>query len=46
MGAGAAAELLAGGQYSTGRMYYFFLKPEYVAQYPLPMPEKRAPAAK
>jgi membrane-bound lytic murein transglycosylase A len=36
MGAGAAAELLAGGQYSTGKMYYFFLKPEYVAQYPLP----------
>ena len=45
MGAGAPAELLAGGQYSTGKMYYFFLKPEFVAQYPLPVPAKRATAA-
>ena len=45
MGAGAPAELLAGGQYSTGKMYYFFLKPEFVAQYPLPVPVKRATAA-
>ena len=36
MGNGAAAELLAGGQVANGKMYYFFLKPEFVAQYPLP----------
>ena len=42
MGAGAPAELLAGGQYATGKMYYFFLKPEFVAQYPLPSAQKRA----
>ncbi len=41
MGAGAPAELLAGGQYSTGKMYYFFLKPEFIAQYPLPLPASR-----
>ena len=40
MGNGAAAELLAGGQVANGRMYYFFLKPEFVAQYPLPEPVK------
>jgi membrane-bound lytic murein transglycosylase A len=45
MGAGAAAELLAGGQYATGKMYYFFLKPEHVSKYPLPEPMKKAPAA-
>jgi membrane-bound lytic murein transglycosylase A len=45
MGAGAAAELLAGGQYATGKMYYFFLKPEHVSKYPLPEPMKKAPSA-
>ena len=45
MGAGAAAELLAGGQYATGKMFYFFLKPEHVSKYPLPEPMKKAPAA-
>ncbi|MEY5031398.1 MAG: Membrane-bound lytic murein transglycosylase precursor, partial [Planctomycetota bacterium] len=40
MGNGAAAELLAGGQVANGKMYYFFLKPEFVAQYPLPEPAK------
>jgi membrane-bound lytic murein transglycosylase A len=30
MGEGASAEILAGGQYAEGRLYYFFLKPEYV----------------
>lgn len=45
MGAGAAAELLAGGQYATGKMYYFFLKPEHVSKYPLPEPMRKAPAA-
>jgi membrane-bound lytic murein transglycosylase A len=44
MGAGAAAELLAGGQYATGKMFYFFLKPEHVSKYPLPVPMKKAPA--
>ena len=29
MGVGASAEILAGGQYAEGRLYYFFLKPEY-----------------
>ena len=29
MGVGASAEILAGGQYADGRLYYFFLKPEY-----------------
>jgi membrane-bound lytic murein transglycosylase A len=37
MGAGAPAELLAGGQYATGKMFYFFLKPEHVPQF-LPQP--------
>jgi membrane-bound lytic murein transglycosylase A len=46
MGTGAAAELLAGGQYATGRMYYFFLKPEHVAKYPLPEPAKKVAAPK
>ena len=40
MGNGAAAELLAGGQVANGKMYYFFLKPEYIAQYPLPEARK------
>ena len=46
MGTGAAAELLAGGQYATGKMYYFFLKPEHVAKYPLPEPAKKVAAPK
>ncbi len=29
MGVGASAEILAGGQYAEGQLYYFFLKPEY-----------------
>jgi membrane-bound lytic murein transglycosylase A len=45
MGTGAAAELLAGGQYANGKMFYFFLKPEHVSQYPLPE-AKKAPAPK
>lgn len=36
MGQGKAAEILAGGQYAEGTMYYFFLKPEFVSKYPLP----------
>lgn len=31
MGTGSAAEILAGGQYAEGKLYYFFLKPEKVA---------------
>ncbi|MFO0827319.1 MAG: MltA domain-containing protein [Phycisphaerales bacterium] len=48
MGVGAAAELLAGGQFHDGKLYYFILKPEYVSQYPLPAaPSKQAaPPAK
>ncbi len=30
MGIGATAEILAGGQYAEGRLYYFFLKPDEV----------------
>ncbi len=41
MGIGPSAEILAGGQYCEGTLYYFFLKPEYVSQYPLPA--KKAP---
>ena len=29
MGVRVRAEILAGGQYAEGRLYYFFLKPEY-----------------
>jgi len=36
MGQGKAAEIVAGGQYAEGTMYYFFLKPESVSKYPLP----------
>lgn len=36
MGIGPSAEILAGGQYAEGTMYYFYLKPEYASQYPLP----------
>ena len=48
MGIGPAAEILAGGQYAEGTMYYFFLKPEVTSQYPLPASSKSgaAPAAK
>ena len=45
MGNGAAAELLSGGQYANGKMYYFFLKPELVAQFPLPEVKKTTTAA-
>ena len=30
MGVGPSAEIMAGGQYAEGKLYYFFLKPEYV----------------
>jgi hypothetical protein len=45
---GPAAEILAGGQYAEGTMYYFFLKPELTSQYPLPASSKSgaAPTAK
>jgi membrane-bound lytic murein transglycosylase A len=33
MGIGPSAEILAGGQYAEGKLYYLFLKPEYVDQY-------------
>ena len=33
MGIGDSAEILAGGQYAEGRLYYLFLKPQYVDQY-------------
>lgn len=45
MGIGPSAEILAGGQYCEGTLYYFFLKPEYVSQYPLPAKKAKAPPA-
>jgi len=33
MGTGAEAEALAGAQQKEGRLYYFFLKPEFVDEY-------------
>ena len=33
MGTGDRAEVLAGGQYAEGTLFYFFLKPEYVPRY-------------
>jgi membrane-bound lytic murein transglycosylase A len=33
MGIGPGAEIVAGGQYAEGRLYYLFLKPEHVDQY-------------
>ena len=30
MGVGPSAEIMAGGQYAEGKLYYFFLKPDYV----------------
>ena len=35
MGIGPTAEILAGGQYAEGRLYYFLLKPGYVEHYPV-----------
>lgn len=35
MGQGPTAEILAGGQFAEGRLYYFILKPEFVSKYPL-----------
>jgi membrane-bound lytic murein transglycosylase A len=37
MGIGPGAEILAGGQYAEGRLYYLFLKPQHLAH-------RRAPA--
>jgi len=37
MGTGVAAEMLAGGQFNDGTLFYFILKPEYASQYPLPV---------
>ena len=42
MGIGPSAEILAGGQYFEGTMFYFYLKPEYASQYPLPEKPKAA----
>ena len=33
MGVGPGAEILAGGQYAEGRLYYFFLKPQFIDRY-------------
>ena len=44
MGIGPAAEILAGNQYADGTFYYFVLKPEFMAKYPLPTAAKTTPA--
>ncbi len=44
MGTGAAAEMLAGGQFHDGKLFYLVLKPEYVSQYPLPQRPAKLPA--
>ncbi|MHC4947064.1 MAG: MltA domain-containing protein [Planctomycetota bacterium] len=36
MGIGRGAEILAGGQYAEGRLFYLFLKPEFVPRYAAP----------
>lgn len=42
MGIGPSAEILAGGQYAEGRLYYLFLKPQFVDQYlPTAQPARR-----
>lgn len=42
MGEGASAEILAGGQYAEGRLYYLFLKPEYINQFaPAAQPKRQ-----
>jgi membrane-bound lytic murein transglycosylase A len=33
MGIGPDAEILAGGQYAEGRLYYFFLKPQHIERF-------------
>lgn len=38
MGEGDSAEILAGGQYAEGRLYYLFLKPEFLGQFVPAMP--------
>lgn len=39
MGIGPTAEIIAGGQYAEGRLYYIFIKPEYIDLY---APRQRA----
>ena len=46
MGIGSSAEILAGGQYAEGRLYYFFVKPEFVDDYLKMMPPPKAPKSK
>jgi hypothetical protein len=38
MGIGASAEILAGGQYAEGRLYYLFLKPQFMEEFLATMP--------
>lgn len=38
MGVGPNAEQIAGRQAAEGRLYYFFLKPQYVSRYAAPAP--------
>jgi membrane-bound lytic murein transglycosylase A len=47
MGIGPMAEILAGGQYAEGRLYYLFLKPQYIDRYAIaqrPAAPPRTPA--
>jgi membrane-bound lytic murein transglycosylase A len=46
MGIGSSAEVLAGSQYAEGRLYYLFLKPQYLEQYaPALQPKRRVASA-
>ena len=46
MGVGPIAESLAGDEVADGTMYYLFLKPEFMSQYPLPGKKGGKDAAK
>jgi membrane-bound lytic murein transglycosylase A len=46
MGIGPSAEIVAGGQYAEGRLFYLFLKPQFVEQYAPAMKPQRRVASK
>jgi membrane-bound lytic murein transglycosylase A len=46
MGVGPIAESLAGDEVADGTMYYLFLKPEFMSQYPMPGKKGGKDAAK
>jgi len=42
MGVGPTAEIIAGGQYAEGRLYYMFIKPQYIELYQPPTEDYRS----